>query len=160
MNCQDVRDELAGKEGTLDPTEDATVLEHLATCRSCQHFRTVLQEEDRVLRSVLSFPELDPARVLELERRTLTLLAAEPDLSSRPARLMIPAAAALVGAVLVSITGIDTEPLRAQLQDALLHSGSPAGVSIVMAAALLSALLGLGAERLSRGLEPLEGGAR
>lgn len=160
MNCHEVCDELARKEGMLDPTEDAAALEHLATCGPCRHFRTALLDEDRVLRSALSFSELDSAHVLELERRTLALVAAESDVSVRPDRVLIPAAAAVGGVFFLSITGIDTEPLRAQLQDALLHSAGPAGASMVTAAALLSALLVVTAGRLCRGPEPREGGSR
>lgn len=157
MNCHDVRDELVRKEGMPDPKDDAAVLEHLATCQPCRHFQTALQDEDRLLRSALSFSELDAARVLELERRTLAALAAESDVSAGPNRLLLPAAAAVGGVVLVSITGIETEPLRAQLQESLLQSGSPAGVSMMLFASLLSALLGSAAGLLCRGIGPLEG---
>jgi hypothetical protein len=143
----------------LDPQEDARALKHLASCQSCRHFRAALQDEDRILRSVLSFSELDSARILELERRTLAILEAEPDPSSGPGRLLLQAAAAMGGVVLVSFMGMETEPLRAQLQDALLQAGSPHGASIVMVASLLSAMLGIAAGLLCRGHEPLEGGS-
>jgi hypothetical protein len=143
----------------LDLKQIAGVPAHLATCRSCRHFQTALQDEDRLLRSALSFSELDSSGVLELERRTLAMLAADSDVSAGPMRLLFPAAAAVGGAVLVSIVGIETEPLRAQLQDALLQSGSPAGVSMVLVASLLSALLGRTAGLLCKGFEPLEGGS-
>jgi anti-sigma factor RsiW len=160
MNCHDVRDELARTDGMLDPKQDVGVPEHLATCRSCRHFQTALQEEDRLLRSALSFSELDSAEILELERRTLAVLAAESDVSAGPIRLLLPAAAAVGGVALVSIVGIETEPLRARLQDALAQSVSPSGVSIVLVASLLSALLGRTVGLLYKGFEPLEGGSK